>query len=85
MPKKDDIFDPENPLADDKVIFDDTDPTYDYIGRAPREEVKAAGAGGTAAAIWHIERTSKTAPYTTEKVTNRYDQIWDNRAGLTYY
>lgn len=71
--------------VDVTTIFDDSDGTYDYYGVAPQRSVRDAATDGQDEAIWYIERTTKVAPFITEKASPRYDQIWDNRGSITSY
>ena len=70
---------------DDTTIYDDTDATYNYFGRAAREEVRAAGslAAAQALGIWYISRTTKASPNVTETAASQYDQVWDDRGTIT--
>ena len=62
------------------IIDNTTSATYTYIGEASPGSSSAAG---TAAPIWRISRIT-VANGTTEWASSKFDQIWDNRASLTY-
>lgn len=63
-----------------KTMIDEASSTVTYIG-------KAAAGGSLSSAIWQIKRLSVSGNVTTidhaDGNTN-YDNIWDNRASLSY-
>ena len=58
----------------EKKLIEDTG-TYVYIGYAPRGTA-------TSSASWFIERIDTDGNKTSASAD--YDQVWDNRASLTY-
>lgn len=63
---------------DDNVIIDDTGGTYTYFGFA-------APASATSAARWKVKRlTQATNVFQLADGNDQYDNVWDNRASLSY-
>lgn len=63
---------------DDNVIIDDSGSTYTYFGFA-------APGSATSAARWKIKRlTQATNVFQLADGNDQYDNIWDNRASLSY-
>lgn len=64
---------------DDAVIIDETSSTtYTYFGFA-------VPATATSAAKWKVKRlTNSTSTFTWADGDDQYDNIWDNRASLSY-
>lgn len=63
---------------DDNVIIDDTGGTYTYFGFA-------APSSATSAARWKIKRlTIATNVFQLADGNDQYDNVWDNRASLSY-
>jgi len=63
---------------EDNVIIDDTGGTYTYFGFA-------APTSATSAARWKIKRlTQATNVFQLADGNDQYDNVWDNRASLSY-
>lgn len=63
---------------DDNVIIDDAGATYTYFGFA-------APASATSAARWKVKRlTQATNVFQLADGNDQYDNVWDNRASLSY-
>jgi len=63
-----------------KNIIDEASATTTYIGEAVTN-------AATSAAAWRIQRISVSGTITTIEWAgggSRFDQVWDNRASLTY-
>lgn len=67
-------------LVEYKTIVDEASSTITYVG-------KSAAGSGSGSALWQIKRLSVSGNVTTidhaDGNTN-YDNIWDNRASLSY-
>lgn len=63
---------------DDNVIIDESGGTYTYFGFA-------SPASATSAARWKIKRlTQATNVFQLADGNDQYDNVWDNRASLSY-
>ena len=59
------------------IVDTSTSSTIIYIG-------KSAFAAGTEEAVWLIKRITTTSGADIEYVSLDFDQVWDDRASLTY-
>lgn len=62
------------------VYVDQASASVVYVGRATR-------GSATSSPVWQILKIDETGSITTvmwASGTNRYDKIWDNRAGYSY-
>lgn len=67
--------------AKDTIIREVVDATKQYVGYAT-----PASSAATSAAVWKICKITSAGGEVTnvQWVSRKYDQIWDNRAALTY-
>ncbi len=62
-------------------LVDATDPTYQYVGEATPGSNVAAGRADTR---WRIQRITKATGTVEWAGGGVFNQIWDNRASVTY-
>jgi hypothetical protein len=88
VPKPRPIFDRKKAETEfDRKIIDDAGATFDYFCFARRADLKVvtdAGLDPLTQPIWYIYRKTKVTPYDTQAATAQYDQIYNDRAALTY-
>lgn len=86
MPQRDDIYDSNSTDDVSQRVDETSDANYTYIGLIPRGEIDPSNTAlADAAPVCHITRYSKNDPGNIESASNRYDQVWDDRATLTTY
>jgi len=70
-----------SPAVRGALIFDGEDPVYNYVG-------EAATGSSTAAAVWKIYRITNSGTASIRKHwadgNDLFDNVWDDRASLTY-